>query len=185
MIKRWFIVPLILFLTACGSTPRSDYYMLSTGTTSVPSGGGPSIGVGPIQVPEYLQRREMILNRDHHKLSVNEYHRWAEPLEAGITRVMTLNLASLLNTHEVQTFPWRRVSPPDYGISISVVQFAVHEREAMLVAEWTVTRPGKDTAPISRISQLVEPSGEEPEQIAAAYSRLLYQLSEEIVEALK
>jgi uncharacterized lipoprotein YmbA len=175
------VLGIAMMLTACGSTPRSDYYMLSANATEMTGTGGPSLGIGPVEVPAYLQRKEMVLNRDRHKLSVNEYHRWAEPLEAGISRVVSLNLAGLLDTHEVQPFPWRRSAVPDYGISINVVQFAVTNLQAELIAEWTLTVPGDNKTLVSRIARFSQPIHDgEPEQVAAAYSQLLYALSEDI-----
>ncbi len=184
--RNSLILGLMVMLTACGSTPRSDYYMLSADVDKMPEAGGPSLGIGPIQIPEYLQRKEMVLNRDRHKLSVHEYHRWAEPLEAGITRVVSLNLAALLDTHEVQVFPWRRDAVPDYGISITVVQFAVHNLQANLIVEWTLSVPGDNKVLVSHISQFSQAVyKDEPEQVAAAYSQLLMQLNREIADSIK
>lgn len=175
-----------VMLVACGSTPRSEYYMLSAGVNEMTGTGGPSLGIGPIKIPAYLQRKEMILNRDRNTLSLHEYHRWAEPLEAGISRVVSLNLAALLETHQVQSFPWRRDTVPEYGISIAVVQFSVHDLQADLIAEWTLSSPGDNKILVSRISHFKQSlRASEPEQLAAAYSQLLMQLSQEIAGAIK
>ena len=130
-----------LLISGCGSTPRSNYYMLSAEASGSPGGEGPSIGVGPITVPDYLKRKEMVLNRDANRLELAEYDRWAESLDAGILRVTALNLAALLETQQVQRFPWRRAGIPDYGVSVAVVQFSVNDANALLVAEWASHSP--------------------------------------------
>lgn len=183
---KWtFCLLLTGLLTACGSTPRSDYYMLSANARGSMGSEGPSIGVGPVSVPEYLKRREMVLNRSANRLHLADFDRWAEPLDAGVLRVTALNLSLLLKTQQVQTFPWRRSNLPDFGISIAVVQFSMQGRQALLVAEWTVTEPATGTAVMQHISRLENSAtGGDPEDVAAAYSDLLKDLSKEIATAI-
>ncbi len=183
---KWtFCLLLTGLVTACGSTPRSDYYMLSANARGSMGSEGPSIGVGPVSVPEYLKRREMVLNRSANRLHLADFDRWAEPLDAGVLRVTALNLSLLLQTQQVQTFPWRRSNPPDFGISIAVVQFSMQGRQALLVAEWTVTEPATGTAVMQHISRLENSAtGGDPEDVAAAYSDLLKDLSKEIATAI-
>ena len=172
-------------LYGCGSTPRSDYYMLSADAQGKPGPGGPSIGVGPISIPEYPKARAMVLNRSEHKLKLADFDRWAEPLDSGVGRVVAINLAVLLETQDVQIFPWRRDSVPQYAVRVAVVQFAIHGSEARLVAEWTVSELRKGEALSQNISQLRGTArDEEPESVAAVYSNLLLQLSEKIAEAI-
>ncbi len=180
------VIACIALLVACGSTPRSDYYMLSADAQGKPGTTGPSLGVGPISVPEYLNMREMVLNRSDHKLKLADFDRWAEPLDAGISRVVAVNLAVLLETQNVQVFPWRRDSIPEYAVRISVIQFAAHERDTRLVAEYAITRPKTAESVSHNIRQFTTvASTGDPESIAAAYSTLLLQLSEDIAAELR
>jgi len=172
-------------LAACGSTPRSNYYMLSSDAPGVPGGGGPAIGVGPVTVPDYLRNREMVLNRDNHRLRMESYERWAEPLDAGILRVTALNLARLLDTQQVQAFPWTRAATPDFSIRISVVELSMQGDQARLVASWSIAQTGPDKVLTQQISQLTESRrSDDAAGVAAAYSALLLQLSREIAAAV-
>jgi uncharacterized lipoprotein YmbA len=172
-------------IAACGSTPRSDYYMLSANATGSTGSEGPSIGIGPITVPEYLKRREMVLNRSANRLDLADFDRWAEPLDAGILRVTALNLSLLLKTQRVQSFPWRRGNLPDFGISIAVAQFSMRGERALLVTEWTITEPATGKAVMQHISRLEGSAvAGDPESVAAAYSELLKQFAEEIAAAI-
>ena len=186
LLKLLAVFSLLSLLAACGSTPRSDYYMLSAETQGTPGREGPSIGVGPVTVPDYLKRKEMVLNRSPNKLELADYHRWAETLDAGVLRVTAINLAALLETQQVQTFPWRRASFPDYGVSIAVVQFSMKDTAALLVAEWTLTRPKSGELISQQISELSSQArGSEPEDVAAVYSALLEQLAEKIASVVR
>ena len=68
---------MLIVLAACGSTPPSDYYVLSAAATETPSGDSPSLGVGPVSIPEYLNRNSMVFNRDGNKLEIASFARWA------------------------------------------------------------------------------------------------------------
>lgn len=173
-------------LAACGSTPQSDYYMLTANARGEPVDDSLALGVGPVSIPEYLNTRQIVMNRSDHLLQLAEYDRWAEPLDAGVRRVVAVNLAVLMNTTKVQTFPWRRDAVPEHGVRISVIQFAAQSGEALLVAEWSTNRPRLGKSGSRGISQLTTTlRGGEPQHVAEAYSALLLELSEIIADALK
>ena len=97
MIHRAFnysiLLLLPLLLSACLSTPPSHYYLLSAHDGDQPTGVNPSVGIGPISLPEYLNRNSMVYRREDNQLQIAGYERWAEPLTDGILRVIGLNLA--------------------------------------------------------------------------------------------
>lgn len=168
-------------LLACGSTPQSNHYMLSTLGDGTTGDTGPAIGVGPISVPEYLNRNSMVLNEDNNRLKIAKYDRWAEPLSNGIGRVVAVNLAELLDTQKVQTFPWQRQSPPLYGIEINVIELSAQGNSTRLIAKWVLRDVAANSVLVQKISQLSEQADSaEPASIAAAYSDLLASLSREI-----
>jgi uncharacterized lipoprotein YmbA len=181
-----FALSLLAWLAACGSTPQSDYYMLTAEARGEPAGGGPALGIGPISIPDYLKTPKIVMNRNDHLLQLAEYDRWAEPLDSGVSRVVAVNLAVLMETTEVQTFPWRRDAIPEHAVRIVVIQFAAQGKNAMLVAEWSITKPRLGESGGRGISQLITGlAGSEPEHVAAAYSQLLLELSEIIAAALR
>jgi uncharacterized lipoprotein YmbA len=178
---------LILLLTGCGSTPTQNFYVLSAGQGPDPSGETPSLGVGPISVPEYLNRNTLVYRRDGNQLQIARYERWAEPLEEGIARVLRLNLARLLNTEDIRPFPWHPDRAPDFGIKVTLLALDADEYGAELEAEWLIHRPATSEAVSRRISRFRHASqGEEltPDRLPAIYSDLIYQLSEEIAAAI-
>ena len=181
------LVLLPLLLAGCGSSPPNNFYVLSAREFPAPSGAAPTLGVGPITIPEYLGRQNMVYNRVDNTLQVASLDMWAEPLGDGVQRVLILNLTGLLNTQDVITFPWRPERAPEFGVEVNLLQLDANEHEALLTADWLVYRPGGSSPGNRRISrlQLPLPAGApEPEQVAAAYSTLLFQLSEIIAAAI-
>lgn len=178
---------LMLLLASCGSSPPNNYYLLSAHDVPAATGETPSVGVGPIEIPEYLSRESMVYNRASNTLQVATLDLWAEPLVNGVQRVMVLNLAGLLNTQDVSFFPWHPKRAPEYGVKVNLLQLEATGQQVLLTAEWLVYRP-KSAEPVQRrISKLrstLAAGTPEAEQVAAAYSDMLFQLSEIIAAAI-
>ena len=169
----WLLV-LSLILMGCGSSPPNNYYVLSAQEFPAENGDTPAIGVGPIEVPEYLMRQNLVYNHDENTLHVFSVDLWGEPLVDGIQRVMALNLSGLLKTQNMRFFPWNPQRAPDYAVKVNLLQLDANKDEAMMKAEWLVYRPTNGEAVTRRISQLKTPlpsGASEPEQVAEAYSQ--------------
>lgn len=181
-------VCLLLWLGACGSSPPNNFYRLTPAVAPVPGGQAPSLGIGPVDVPEFLNRNALVYARGGNQLQITGTERWAEPLEFGITRVIGLNLSALLQTENLRFFPWDVRLAPDYGVRISVLDLDAREGQATLVVDWLIYRPADVahvTRQISQFSEPLAPGQPEPADLPAAYSALLYQLSETIAAAIK
>ena len=88
---------LLLGLEACTSTP-SRFYVLSSLSASetiaaTAATQGPVIGVGPITLPKYLDRPQIVTRAGSNQLALAEFDRWAEPLQDNVARVLAENLA--------------------------------------------------------------------------------------------
>jgi hypothetical protein len=172
-----------LVLPGCGSTPASKYYLLSAQVKQIPSGTSPTVGVGPIEIPEYLNRHAMVYKREGNRLHIASFERWAEPLDSSILRVLRLNLASMLNTQDVQAFPWHSSNRPEYGVAVTILNLDANNERANLVVEWRLSRPHSEKTLMRRIDELQYdlPTGAlNATEVAAAYSELFYQLSSKI-----
>jgi len=179
--KPLLALTLALTLAGCGTTPASTYYLLSAEATELPSGATPSLGIGPVEIPEYLNRNAFIYNRDGNKLHIASFERWAEPMDSGVSRVVSLNLASLLKTQNVQAYPWPNSERPEYAVAITLLSLDANDNHASLVAEWRLHRPQSGETIMRRISKIDYDMPAGPvtaAEVAPAYSELLHQLSE-------
>jgi uncharacterized lipoprotein YmbA len=147
-----WLLALSLLLTGCGSSPPNNYYVLSAQEFPIANGDTPAIGVGPIEVPEYLIRQNLVYNHDENTLHIFSVDLWGEPLVDGIQRVMALNLSGLLHTQNMRFFPWNPQRAPDYGVKVNLLQLDANENEAMIKAEWLVYRPAHQNQ--SRLQRL-------------------------------
>jgi uncharacterized lipoprotein YmbA len=73
------LVAVLLGLGACASTP-SRFYLLNTlpASETVPAtaaGRGPVVGVGPITLPKYLDRPQLVTRASRNQLTLGEFDR--------------------------------------------------------------------------------------------------------------
>lgn len=182
-------IALITLLVGCGSTPPSQHYLLTaSGSGAMPVNKAPAIGVGPVVIPQYLNRDPLVRRDSSNRLLISATERWAEPLEDGILRVMGLNLADLLDTQNLRFFPWHPDYPPTYGVRLRIVRMDATADTATLIAEWFVYRLS-DEAPVARqlsnTTVSLASSETDTNTLVGTYSELLLQLSKEIAKAIE
>ena len=85
-------------LAGCAAGEPTHYYTLST--TAEPatprSARGLVIGLGPISVPQYLDRPDIVTRAGANQMMLGEFSKWAEVLEPLLTRIMAEDLYALL-----------------------------------------------------------------------------------------
>src|SRR4029453_9869228 len=136
----------LLVLSGClGSTPPTHFYLippLTSGDTASPASAGQrdlTLGVGPVTVPPYLDRPQLVTRTSRAKLALADFDQWAGPLADTIARVLAENLSLLLPTERVVLYPWSRALDPDYQITVEVLQFDRGPGgEVVLAARWSL-----------------------------------------------
>lgn len=185
-IKLCLALGLLLTLAACGTTPPASHYRLSAQGSLPQAATGPALGVGPINIPQYLDRDGIVRSDGANGLQIASSERWAEPLDQGITRVLSLNLAGLLQTQNIQPYPWHPQRHPEFGVKVRVLAMDADASQATLLAEWLLYRVDDGQALERRLEDYRKPlPAPGARDIAAAYSELLYLLSEDIASALR
>jgi len=133
----------MLTINGCSSQPTKFYVLtpLAEGQT-IPDRLNEdtlSIGVGPISLPDYVKRPQIVTKNGGNELVIDEFYRWAEPLNTNISRVLIDNLATLLGTENINKYPWNRYKHIDYQIVIDITRFdSVIGKEATIEARWVV-----------------------------------------------
>lgn len=181
-------VPCVVFILAagCGSTPPSRFYTLS----ATPAPAGPasdiSVAVGPVTIPAMLDRPQIVVSAGPNEVRLDEFNRWAAPLQSNISRVVADNLSALLGTPRVSLFPQTMSAAADYRVAIQVQTFASAPGEAAtLDAVWTVSRAKDGRSQTGRTAlREASPSGGY-DGVAAAHSRALARMSRDIADSLQ
>ena len=182
-----------LLVAGCGSSPPTKFYQLS-------SLQGPAehksefidqprvmIGIGPLEIPPYVDRSQLVTRSNQNELELSEFDRWAEPLQTNITRVIVDNLSQSLPPDRVAIFSWDGILSLDYQVRIEVTTFDFHKTgDVSLAARWTIV--GEDGQKIlalhtSRFNRTAETKG--PASMVSAMSHNVEALSQEIAAALE
>lgn len=146
-----------------------------------------TIGVGPLHIPGYLDRPEIVTRVNPNEIRLAELDNWAEPLKDNVARVIVENISRLICTKDVVTFPWKKSSHIDYQIDIKIVWMDGKLGEkATLVTQWAIIDSSDKSTLLTKQSQYTE-SVMEPtySSLVAAYSRLIANFSQDIVLAIK
>ena len=179
-----------LVVNGCSTGPPARLYVLTIlpRAESVPPATGGrkiSIGVGPVELPQYVNRPQMVTGQQSSELQSAASAQWAEPLQDSCARVLAENLSLLLATDRVAIFPWKTFVP-EYQVVVEVTHFLGQTGgEVSLVALWSILNKDGREALVSKKSSFRESTGSsEYEALAAAMSRAVAALSRDIATAL-
>jgi hypothetical protein len=186
------MVVLTVLLSGCIRDSRPmHFYMLNADsgvadTVRVSAAGqGPVIGLGPIRIPEYLNRPQMIVAIADNQYRLSEDHRWAEPLDQNISLALFKALPRQLGTDRIVRFPWSQRQVIDYQVGIDILEFNVDANgQSRLIAQWFVKRKDKPT--IDKRSVYQSPASTTDHAVMVkAQSQCLTKLGQEIAGTLR
>jgi uncharacterized lipoprotein YmbA len=181
---------LLALLAGCASTQPARYYLLNAippETAPSPLASEPVIGVGPVEVASYLNGGRLVRRASMNELAVAEYERWSEPLPDGIARVLAGNLASRVPSAQVQVFPWRRDTPVELRLLVSVLRFEPDPAgQVQLAARWSLLDgDGQRLQPDRNFEHAVNLQGTDPTAQVAAQSEAIAALADEIAAVIR
>lgn len=190
-----------LLLAACAETQPATYYTLapiapddSAGAATAPASApfDLAVGLGPVTLPQYLDRPQIVSRSERHRLTLAEFDRWAEPIHDTVVRTLTENLSGLLGTERIVPLPNRRAWDLDYLVEVDVLRFDTDaEGNSHLAARWAIFRADGTAPLLVRRTDVVRPVADHPDgaqhyaAVAAAMSACLGDLSRALAEALQ
>ncbi len=199
--KKIYLPVLIVFALSvflqmgCGRSQPSQFYVLtSTSEEDAPSSQAEklqdiSIGVGPVELSDYMLRPQILTYERAGKLDYAEFERWAEPLDDNFARVIAQNLSVQIPTEQIFIFPFRGSAKVKYQIVFEVLRFAKGpDGQVTLIVLWSIYDEQEYKLLTRKKStyQRPGPTGEETyyEQLSTIMSHLLEDLSHDLVSHL-
>ena len=116
---------LVVMIAGCGTSPTVHYYGLDTIDISYTNDleGSPVLTLGPIRMPEYLKRSQMVTRGSGAEMIVDDINRWAEPLGDAVHSILASNVDSLLESMIVVGYPSAALLDADYRLVGRIVRF--------------------------------------------------------------
>jgi uncharacterized lipoprotein YmbA len=177
----------IVVVAACGcSTTPARFYTLDSKAT--PDGAPPAhiaVMVGPVTVPASVDQPEFVVQVASNRVELDEFNRWAAPLNDSIARAVAGDLVVLLGTPDVATSPMANFSPA-YSVTINVQRFeSTRNQGALLDAVWSVHQTAGGATRSGRTVAQEAAQGDSYDALAAAHSRALARMSGDIAAAIR
>jgi uncharacterized lipoprotein YmbA len=208
-IVPWLVaVAVSISVAGCAVTDTTRYYALGQvatgkrdGATSPSSPADPSssgagqggagtvaIGVGPVSLPGYLDRIQIVTRTGDDRVDLSPFYRWAEPLDEGIGRVLAEEIGARVPTDRIVAYPWRGGigRAIQYQVVVAVLRFDGHQGgDVVLDALWRIlARDGAELAfRRSTLTEAVAGPGYGP--VVDAMTQALLSLGREVAAEIR
>jgi len=186
-VLRIFLIAFVtVALAACAASRPSRFYTLDlTASVEGAPDTGITVAVGPVTLPASVDRPQFVIQVAPNRVDIDEYNRWAGPLDENIARVVAGNLSVLLGSPRVARAPFTNFNP-SYRVTIDVQRFeSVPGESALIEALWTVRRSADGETRSGHTLAHETVQGKGFDTLAAAHSRALTQVSRDIAAAIR
>jgi uncharacterized lipoprotein YmbA len=189
-----FFIMVVVFtvFAGCASTEPARFYTLNSAldtdaqSRQVDMKDNVAIGIGPVKLPYYLDRPQIVTRSSDNEIIIDEFNRWAGSLQEDISRVMMEYLSILLSTDQTFIFPWKSQVPIDYQITVEVTRFDGETgNQAVLHAQWTLFNHHDKKMLFTKKSMYTEETvGDDYATFVAAMGKTLASLSKDIAKEI-
>jgi uncharacterized lipoprotein YmbA len=186
-VRSLALVMTVAALGSCSSSPVASFYTLSVvaARDEAPAVHGIAVVVGPVTVPELVDRPQFVDRVSENEVRIDEFARWADSPKSQIPRVIASELAVLLPGARVSVYPADPDSAAAYRVRVDIQRFDGAPGDAVTVDALWSARPPKNGTPVNGRTVVHEPAaGPGNGALAAAYSAALAAVSRDIAAAI-
>ena len=175
----------------CGSAPKDRFYTLAPAPGAMPpmtAGAQPrtSIAIGPVKVPDAVDRPQMVVREGPNRVEILEQQRWAGTLRSEIGRALVAGVGDRLPDAQVSAADSQAARSAVYRVAIDVERFDAALNDSVSIqALWTVRQDNGTQLASGRYSASELTGTGSYEAIAAAYARTLTGMSGVIADAVR
>jgi uncharacterized lipoprotein YmbA len=180
----------VAILTGCASSPPSKFYQLNpaqsmTLVSAVSNDHSMVIAIGPVRIPDYLDRPQIVTRSGKNELKLSEFDRWGGSLESDVNRVLVEDLSSILPADRFSVVRWtpylESQVPASYRVEVLVDRFEGTPGDSVLLkAQWSAF--AKDRSLLLKKESWINEkiNGNSYDALVAAMSSALERLSRDI-----
>jgi uncharacterized protein len=186
------MVAVAICLAGCASSPAARFYTLTPISTQEAKGASGaavnpvSISIAPVEIPDYLDRPQIVTRDGRNGLKLAEFDRWAGSLSDNIAAVLAENLGHLIGTERVFAYPRMSGEKADFSLALRVLRLeCVPGDQVLLKAQWTLLAGPERKEAATRVTTFSERLNDrEYRTMAAAVSHTLGEMSREIAREI-
>lgn len=190
LIRRLLCTVMTLVVCACAISSPVQYFSLDDGRPTVAgSPDGLSVAVTRINLPDLVDRPQLVMRTADHSLQINDQYEWAEPLRRQIPNVVARDLGEALNSGRVIALPIDGQDfDADFKVMLDIQRLEVISGQGVdLDVVWRVTsRDGGTFVGRSQVRKPLEATSESSGYPAAvaAQSRALRNVAIDIASLI-
>ena len=192
----FFACAMSLALTSClGSSRPSRFYTLAP--LQVRDGPGSTaadamLAIGPIEIPDYVDRQQIVTRTGANELVVAEFDRWGGSLDSEISSSLVATLRDRLASQQIAVAPWRSAilsgAGATYRAAVSVSRFdGIPGQSVVLQGRWELIAQsgGKEESLGVREATVTEPiDAPGYDALVAAMQRALVRFAQQMADSV-
>lgn len=141
-----------------------------------------SVLLGPLRMPGYLDRPQLMTRRSDGELILHELDRWAAPLEEMLVQTLADNLMRLTGSEQILAYPTAARADVALRITGQVLRFDTDtDGTAVLRVQWQLkSAAGKLLDPPQTAEYRAQADGTETAMRVAALSKVLGEFAKDL-----
>lgn len=169
------------------SAPTRHWLLSSSAGTRATETFVVSVGIGPVQLPDYLNRAELIERVGPNELLAHNFDLWAERLDVNFRDVLADDLASLVPGIAVVPFPWKGPAAVEYRLAVLVSRFEFDQarNEVVLIGGWGLSQAAGARIASEGQTIILPVEGNDIEAITAGMSLAVREFAKSIATELQ
>ena len=183
-VRLLLLAAAVILIGGCATAPSRFYTLDSIAASDGAPAANYTVLVGPVAIPASVDRPEIVVQTAPYRVEIDEFNRWASPLNDSIARVIASDLGQLLGTPDVGLAPL--ALNPAYRVTIDVQRFeSIPGQSATVDALWAVRQTASGEVRSGRTVAREATQGPGYQDLAAAHSRALATVSADIAAAIR
>jgi uncharacterized lipoprotein YmbA len=182
----------LIMFSACSSSSPVRYFSLNPIDADFRQDPDDSVmlGLGPIRMPDYLNRSQIVTRGIDAEMHVDEFSRWSEPLTTSLLRIVSADVDNLLQGVVVVVFPYEPFvrNQVNYRLIGNINRFDADDSgQVVLEVQWGIADvDGGVVVPVRRNRYQTQTSiADDTSAVVAAMNDALAQFSRDIAGKLE
>ena len=182
-----------LALAGClGSSRPSRFYTLAPLQIRDGQGGTPpdaTLAIGPVEIPESIDRPQIVTRTGANELVVAEFDRWGGSLDSEISGALVATVRDRLASQQIAVAPWRSAIlsgvGPSYRAAVSVSRFdGIPGQSVVLQGRWELIGQSGESLGVREATVTEKIDGAGYDALVAAMQKVLVRFGQQMADSV-
>jgi uncharacterized protein len=188
-----FACAMSLALAGClGSSRPSRFYTLAPLQIRNGQGGTPpdaTLAIGPVEIPESIDRPQIVTRTGANELVVAEFDRWGGSLDSEISGALVATVRDRLASQQIAVAPWRSAIlsgvGPSYRAAVSVSRFdGIPGQSVVLQGRWELIGQSGESLGVREATVTEKTDGAGYDALVAAMQKVLVRFGQQMADSV-